>query len=276
MLFRKRERFERTDVPTPGPYTNVLGVAVVVIVFAALFIVFSNVTDRVAKETRLDDRDLSEQIGDQSSMVVTDENYSISRDTYTKILFLTVADASDPNKGTTLSAAQALMIRDREVETQNEDGTTGTATETTAWLVNLPLDAKVSSGETNATLADFCASRGVAASVVPLSTAANIKFSHVVMSTENMYDQLGSLAGADPDQLFETSLDLIEKMRTDMTATELVNLATKVTAIGAESVIPYDAQLVAETTTLDDGTETQTGYQVIDRTALCVYVETLV
>ena len=78
MLFRKRERFERTDVPTPGPYTNVIGVAVLVVVAVALFVVVGRVADRVGKETRLEDADLSKQVGKQSSMVVTDDQYSIS------------------------------------------------------------------------------------------------------------------------------------------------------------------------------------------------------
>ena len=91
MLFRKRERFERTDVPTPGPFTNIIGGAVLAVVAVAVILVITNVADRVSKETRLQDYNLSKQVGKESAMVVTDDQYQISKDTFTKILFLTVA-----------------------------------------------------------------------------------------------------------------------------------------------------------------------------------------
>lgn len=291
MLFGKRERFERTDVPRESPYSNVIGVIVIVVVFAALGIVVSNVVARVGKETRLGDIDLSRAVGDQSSMVVTDEQYSISQDTFTKILFLTVADASDAEAGTTVSAAQALMIRETAVADEGgegeegdegdaaaEDGSEegGAATQATATLANLPLEAKVTSGETSATLADFMASQGAAATVVPLSTAANIKFSHVVLSSGDALGQIVALAGTDPNALLDTATDFVEQTRTDMTAEEVVALAGLITRVGVENIVPVDAPLVAETTQAEDGSQQETGFQVIDRTALCVAVGTLV
>ena len=38
-MFRKRERFERNDVPRENPYTNVIGFAVIVIVAVLVGIV---------------------------------------------------------------------------------------------------------------------------------------------------------------------------------------------------------------------------------------------
>ena len=268
MLFRKRERFERTDVPTPGPYTNVIGVVVLVVVAVALFVVVGRVVDRVGKETRLEDADLSKQV----SMVVTDEQYSISQDAFTKVLFLTVGDASDMKKGTQVMQAQVLLLHEKPV--QAEDGSE--TTQTVASLATLPLDAKIGSGDDAATLADYCASHGPAACVVPLNAASNIKFTHVVVASEDVLEQVMALAGSDPSKFIKESTALLMKLRTDMTTAELVDLGTRAAGVGAENFNRVDAPLVAETTQADDGSTAETGFQVIDRTALCTSVGTLV
>lgn len=272
MLFRKRERFERTDVPTPGPYTNVIGVVVLVVVAVALFVVVGRVADRVGKETRLEDADLSKQVGKQSSMVVTDEQYSISQDAFTKVLFLTVGDASDMKKGTQVTQAQVLLLHEKPV--QAEDGSE--TTQTVASLATLPLDAKIGSGDDAATLADYCASHGPAACVVPLNAASNIKFTHVVVASEDVLEQVMALAGTDPSKFIKESTALLMKLRTDMTTAELVDLGTRAAGVGAENFNRVDAPLAVETTQADDGSTAETGFQVIDRTALCTSVGTLV
>ena len=272
MLFRKRERFERTDVPTPGPYTNIIGVAVLVVVAVALFVVVGRVADRVGKETRLEDADLSKQVSKQSSMVVTDDQYSISQDAFTKVLFLTVADASDMKKGAQVTQAQVLLLHEKPV--QAEDGSE--TTQTLVSLATLPLDAKIGSGDDAATLADYCAAHGSAACVVPLNAASNIKFTHVVVASEDVLEQVMALAGSDPSQFIKESTALLMKLRTDMTPAELVDLGTRATGVGAENFNRVDASLVAETTQADDGSTVETGFQVIDRTALCTSVGTLV
>ena len=272
MLFRKRERFERTDVPTPGPYTNVIGVAVLVVVAVALFVVVGRVADRVGKETRLEDADLSKQVGKQSSMVVTDDQYSISQDAFTKVLFLTVADASDMEKGTQVTQAQVLLLHEKPV--QAEDGSE--TTQTVASLATLPLDAKIGSGDDAATLAEYCAAHGPTACVVPLNAASNIKFTHVVVASEDVLEQVMALSGSDPSKFIKESTTLLMKLRTDMTPAELVDVGTRATGVGAENFNRVDAPLVAETTQADDGSTVETGFQIIDRTALCTSVGTLV
>lgn len=274
MLFRKRERFERTDVPVPGPYTNVIGGVVLAFVAVGIFLVVTNVSARVAKESRLGDITLSKQVSSQSSMTVTDSNYSISQDAFTKVLFLMVSDLSSLKKGTTLTSAQVLLIH--EINHDADDEHPEAWVETRASLATIPLEAKVSSGDTAATLANFCASKGAAACVVPLNAAANIKFTHVVVSTEDMFAQLGTLAGADPTTLIDTREALLKKLYTDMDAKELVTIANKASLVSDEELNRVDAPLVAETAQADDGSTVETGYQVIDRTELCSSVGTLV
>ncbi len=274
MLFRKRERFERTDVPVPGPYTNVIGGVVLALVAALVFIVVSRVSARVAKECRLGDTTLSKQVSSQSAMTVTDASYSISQDTFTKVLFLTVSDVSDLKKGTSLASAQVLLIH--EIDRDADDEHPEAWVETRASLATIPLEAKVTSGDTSATLANFCASKGAAACVVPLNAAANIKFTHVVVSTEDMFAQLKSFEGADSETLIDTHEALLKKLYTDMSAAELVTIANKASLVSDENLNRVDAPLVAETAQAEDGSTVETGYQVIDRTGLCTSVGTLV
>ena len=85
-----------------------------------------------------------------------------------------------------------------------------------------------------------------------------------------------ALAGSDPSQFIKESTALLMKLRTDMTPAELVDLGTRATGVGAENFNRVDASLVAETTQADDGSTVETGFQVIDRTALCTSVGTLV
>lgn len=272
MLFRKRERFERTDVPRESPYTNIIGIVVLVVVFAALVLVVSNVATRVGKETRLGDHDLSSAVRKQSSMQLTDENYSISTANWTKILFLTVDRADSADKGCALTGARALMIR--EYTDTADDGSESYSI--TAKLVNLPLDIMVTSSNKQVALTDLCASKGAAACVVPLSTAANIKFSHVVVSTDDGYSKLAEFATADPSALISKAADVLATMRTDMSPDELVALAQKAATLPADQVEVIDAPTMAETSTATDGSTVETGNTIIDKTSLCVQVGTLV
>lgn len=287
MLFRKRERFERTDVPNPGPYTNVIGGAVIVVVAIALFFIVSNVADRVSKETRLDDNTLAKQVSNQSSMTVTDERYSISQDTFTKILILKVASADDVKSGTQLQSAHILAIREHAASTddasdagddsdESEDAEQDTSS-ITATLADISTDVKVTSGSTNASLADLCSSQGAAACVLPLNSGANVKFSHVIVTTDSVLSAIQGLSGTDSSKLLEDSLDLVLKIRTDMTAKELVALGDKIAQLGGvDAIVGFEAPTTAETAQQADGATYETGYQVIDKTGLCASLGTLV
>ena len=287
MLFRKRERFERTDVPNPGPYTNIIGGAVIVVVAIALFFIVSNVADRVSKETRLDDNTLAKQVSNQSSMTVTDERYSISQDTFTKILILKVASADDVKSGTQLQSAHILAIREHTASNDDasdsgddsdepEDAEQDTSS-ITATLADISTDVKVTSGSTSASLADLCSSQGAAACVLPLNSGANVKFSHVIVTTDSVLSAIQGLSGTDSSKLLEDSLDLVLKIRTDMTAKELVALGDKISQLGGvDAIVGFEAPTTAETAQQTDGATYETGYQVIDKTGLCASLGTLV
>ena len=273
MLFRQRERFERTDVPTPGPYTNVIGGVVIAVIAVVLFFIVSGVADRVSKEVRLDDSTLGKQVSNQSSMSVTEDGYAISQDSFTKILLLTVSKNDDVSEGTQLQSARILVIREHTPEEGDEDDSASIA----AQMASIPSTVKLSTTTQTGSLAEVCASQGPAACVTPLNSAANVKFSHVIVATEDVLPSIAALAGTDSGKLLDDSLDLVLKVRTDMTAKELVALGNKVAQLGGvDAIETFEAPTTADTAQAEDGSTYETGYQAIDKTWLCISLGTLV
>ncbi len=259
-MFHKRERFERIDVPRQSPYANFIGIGVVVAVFVVVAIVVSNVWGRVQLETRLGDLDMSEAISNQASLSIPD-GYNTTSDSLTRVLFLTVSDTSKANAPSTLQAARILVVNN---------------TQGTAVLANVPVNVKIVVNEQGFSLADYCAQAGPTACVQPLSKAAGLKFTHVVISTEDVLSQVASLSGAEEKKIFETAGTLMSKIRTDFKASEIIEFAKTLSAIGLENVAPYEAVTTVETATAEDGTVSETGYVLIDKVQMGTAVGLLV
>ena len=92
-MFRKRERFERSDVPRETPYTNIIGVVVLVVVFVALAMTVMAVWNRVTLESRLGANDLTYSLSAQAKASAAD-GYVASSDELESTLFLTVSSAA--------------------------------------------------------------------------------------------------------------------------------------------------------------------------------------
>ncbi|MGL5174538.1 MAG: hypothetical protein ACRC75_11850, partial [Olsenella sp.] len=61
---------------------------------------------------------------------------------------------------------------------------------------------------------------------------------------------------------------LLDTMTTDMSAEKMLTLAGELKALGVSNIGRVDASTYAETTQADDGTTTDTGYQLVDIVAL--------
>ncbi len=259
-MFHKRERFERTDVPRESPYSTFIGIGVLVVVFAVLAIVVYTVWGRVQTETRLGDLDLSDVIDDQASLSIPD-GYTTTSDDLTRVLFLTVSDISKADAPATLTQAQILVV----------NNTQGTAT-----LANIPTNVKIVVNEAGFSLSDYCAQAGAMACVQPLSKAAGLKFTHVVVSTEDVIADVAALNGSDKSTLVKSASELLGKMRTDFKADEIITFAKNLSAIGLDNCTRFDAVTTAETATAEDGTVSETGYVVIDKVQMGTAVGLLV
>lgn len=253
-MFRKRERFERSDVPRETPYTNVIGVVVLVVVFVALAVTVMAVWNRVSLESRLGANDLEDSISAQSKVAAAD-GYVASSDELESTLFLTVASAASDAGGTQLSDARILTVN---------------KTQGTAALATIPVSVEVTSGESVTTLADLCAQSGADACVAPLSAASGVRFKHVVVATEDVLEKAAAIVGTSKANLVGEASDLLGLMRTDMEAADLLSFAETVSDVGLGNIQRMEATLVA------DPDQAEAGLQAIDKTTLCLALGTIV
>ena len=228
MLFRKRERFERTDVWSYDPKYNYLAIGVLVVVFVAFGILIATLWSKASKPIRLGDSNLTSAVKTQNSASAP-AGYSFSGDKFTNVLVLTVDDAAAAKPA--LQKASILAI----------DTTAHSAT-----AANLPLDTKVVTGEAPVTLVDLYANQGASACVAPLATAANLRMTHVVVSTDDVWNKIASLKGAGLSAILGSSADLLAQINTDMGIGELLDLAEQVQSIGVSTFKHIDAPVNPE------------------------------
>ncbi len=256
-MARKRERFERTDVPSPSPRRNAIGAVVCVAALAVAALVVGLVWNHVSQDTNLGDVSLGDAIGQQAAAPGAGEGY-VATEGVSCTLLLT-ADSLD-EQGATLSAARILAVNEAQ----------GTAS-----LVSLPTDLALTVDGGQTTLAELFSSEGYAACVVPVASAAGVSFSNVVLATSDVLEEAASLAGQGTADLVSSASGLLSRIRTNMDATGLLSLAESLSAIGVSNLSASDAPLVAETTTDEEGNAQETGRQVLDQTQLGLALGTL-
>lgn len=250
---RQRERFERTDVPRENPNRNLIALVVIAAVAVAMVLLCSTLWARVQREVHLGDNNLEDAISGVSAASSID-GHAASTDSFDKVLVLTTSSLGDG--GCTLSGAYALVVN----ETQG-----------TAVMATIPTTVKVTSSDTDYTLADLCSKSGTAAVIVPLFSATNVSFDHVIVTKSSVDDLLTLLAGASSssaDGFVSENGSLLDTMTTDMSAEKMLTLAGELKALGVSNIGRVDASTYAETTQADDGTTTDTGYQLVDIVAL--------
>ena len=92
-------------------------------------------------------------------------------------------------------------------------------------------------------------------------------WSHFVVTKSSVDDLLTLLAGASSssaDGFVSENGSLLDTMTTDMSAEKMLTLAGELKALGVSNIGCVDASTYAETTQADDGTTTDTGYQLVD------------
>ena len=104
---RRRERFERSDVPRASTRRSVIAAVVCVAVFAAIAAVVALLWNRVTLESRLGDKDLEGALASQPGQVVAEgTGYVTSGDDFEVVALLT-ADGLDP-VGPALTSARRV------------------------------------------------------------------------------------------------------------------------------------------------------------------------
>lgn len=255
---RKREMFERTDVPEPSPLRNVIGAMVAVAAIAATVVAVVFAWNRANLESHLGDSALEEAVHDLAEYGVASPpaGRSGTGDTVYCTLLLTTSGIDTQNAP--LEDARILAI----------DSTKGSAV-----LVNLPVDLALTVDGSPTTLSELCAKEGYASCVVPLGRAAGLRFSNgVVVSADDILGSAAQLAGTDPDGLLSSAKTFVSRIRTDMEAGELLELAEHLSQVDMSSLASVDVPLKAESVTDEEGNVSTTDRQVIDEGELGVLI----
>lgn len=254
-MARKRERFERIDVPREGPYRNLIGAVVCIVVIAAVAVIVSMTWNRANLESRMGDKGLGEAISTlaQYDAAAPSSGYVETEDELHLTLLL-AADSLDA-QGASLTGASILSVN---------------ATQGTASLVSIPVDLSVTVNDEAMTLAELFSSQGYSSCVVPLGVACGVRFDDVVLATGDVLEEAAEVAGSGTVNLVRSASGLLSKIRTNMDAPALLSFAESLSAVGVSNITVSEAPVSAETTTNEDGEKSETGRQVVDKGQLGV------
>lgn len=245
-MFRKRERFERSDVPGPNPLRPVISIIVIAVAFFSCYVLWTSLWHKANQMNALNDGDLDDALYDQLSTHDPTEGWIRSDDDFSNVVIFTVDDinAEVPH----LLKAQ-LLVRDM--------------TATTATVVNLPINTKMLADESNVMLEAYYEYAGPGKSIAPLTDAANVHVSHVIIATDKLFEQLERLEGPTLHALMSSSTNDLATIASDYRTGELVALADYLRTVGFENIKTIDAPYSEDT--FGDGTPVA----VIDRQQLC-------
>ncbi len=231
-MSRKRERFERSDVPRENPYRNLIGLVVLLVIGAVGFFAFKFLWGRVQVESRMGDVALKEVLDEQDGPTALDGNFEYIDNPIEKILFLQVDDP-DAERPRLISAQLLLMDPLGE----------------TAHLFDVPTNTLVIGEDSSYAFDEYFNSFGPEAAIPLITTSYNIYGNHVIIGTEVPWESIEALDGENPLNLVGVAGPFIESMRTDLDAGELVEHAALFKSLGVTSLE------VEETPVLSNGSE---------------------
>lgn len=204
-MARKRERFERSDVPRENPYRNLIALAVLLAIAGIGYLLVNMLWGRVKVEAHMGDPALLEAIDEQPGPTTLEGEFSYTDNFIEKILYLQVDDANAERPQ--LLSAQMLLI----------DELAGTA-----HLVDVPLSVRVSMEGQTLPFGDLAASYGLETAIPLLTEAYNLFANHVIIAQEAPWVSIVELDGVQPLQVVDAAGDFVGSIRTDLDASGLV------------------------------------------------------
>lgn len=235
-MLGKRERFERTDVPRRNPLRPYISIAVIVVTAIACFILVSNSWHKANQMNGLNDHDLDDALYTQFDTTDPTDGYERSEDSFSNTLLYIVDDpwAEQP----TLLEAR-IMVRN--------------LTKGYVAQALLPLNTKLVVGERVSYLPTLYAELGPTGVLAALTDAANVHVSHVIICTQDFWEQMHKIEGPTLKALLGSSTDYFATMRSDFRTGEIVDIADWLREIGPENEREVAASYYADY--LEDGTE---------------------
>ena len=254
-MLRKRERFERTDVPRNNPQRNVIAVIVIVLVAIATTAVTALCWHKANQLNGLNDLKLDDALYEQKYVEDPTGNAKWAEDEFSNVAVFIVDDIHA--KSPQLQEAY-ILVRD--------------TTNPSATLVNMPMNTKMLAGEANVTVKSHFDYAGAAACLAPFTAAANIHVSHVIVASNRLWEQLEKLEGPTSVTLLSSATDELATINTDYHTGELIKLADFLRQVGFSNIRRIDAAYNEEN--FEDGTVVA----AIDKQRVCIdaglFVET--
>ena len=245
-----RERYSRPDVPTPGRRRSLVALLVLLALAVALALGVWLLWRQANTGTTLGDSSLAASLDDARDAASLPDGAEASGDEFRNVLLLLVDDVS----------SDSPALRSVSVMCLNVSKNSGT-------LVSVPTEAAVAVGSETMTLAEAFSSQGDSACVAPLARATGLSFEHVIVLDQDGMDMLESLSSSGATDIVGKASELLGMMRTDMGATDLLDLAETAQAIGIGNLSRVEAPTVT-----GDGSSTVS----VDATGLGLALGTLV
>lgn len=234
-MLRKRERFERTDVPQNKKAGFMLAAVAGAFVLVGLLIGMRWSWVMAHRDTNLADRALKSGLSAQSDVAVPD-GFVLSQDEVSNVVVFTV---DNPH-------AKQPQLQRVEILSLNATKSTGT-------LMNIPVETKINLETGDTTLAAQFAGAGASECIVPLSKAANVHISHAVVATESIWDDIALIKRGGMQGLIGRSTKVLESLKSDMSFGEMADLAEGMLKVGKDNLSRKDAP--ASDDKLEDGTQ---------------------
>lgn len=117
-------------------------------------------------------------------------------------------------------------------------------TQGTGHIVSIPTDVYAEVDSNAKTLADIYKDDGQSAFVSALASITNIKITHVIIATDDVWEKISALSGSGARSLVSNASSLLSSMITDMKPNQLLELAEIVQPIGVSNLERDEAPVV--------------------------------
>ena len=216
---RKRERFERSDVPKDTPYRNLIGLIVLLIIGGLGYLAFKFLWGRVSIEARMGDTMIHDALDEQTGHTALSGDFSYIDNPIEKILFLQVDDP-DAEHPYLISAELLLM--------DPIDGS--------AHRFDVPTNLNMNIDGSSYTVGEYFDTYGPAASIPAIFSTYNITGNHVIMGTSTPWADIEGLDGENQLKIVDVAGPFVESMRTDLEPGEVIDHAALFKELGVSDL----------------------------------------
>ncbi|MDO5120225.1 MAG: hypothetical protein Q4D48_09075 [Coriobacteriales bacterium] len=234
-MLRQRDRFERSDVPTPSAFRNTIAAAILALCAVACLLLWNVCWRKANQMNNLNSDELFDALYDQLSPTEPSAGRKWSDASFSNVQLFIVDDVN----------AEKPQLLGAQIFVRNTDTNECT-------IVNLPLNAKVWLSEGVSSLPVQFEQGGAAQALPPLTNATNVHVSHVIVATDRIWDQLARFKGPSAKALFTSQTNDFATIASDYSTGQLIKFGEMLQEIGFDNINHIDAPYWDDT--LADGT----------------------